>query len=359
MLRDLLPSTDSDLTIPDVLGGRCVHSLIEVASCRACVEACPQGAWVIDEEMLGIDANRCDGCDLCVPACPEEAIVPRFRAAVRDTPRGKIAMACCEQAPVSGERLPRMPCLHAISVPTLLGLARDDVRYLITTCGDCDHCPRGARERLWDRLTPINGLLESRGRDGIVHRPTDAPTWQATWQQVSSTASQAPVDRRGFFRRAITEPVKRAEEAMARADEHFLPPGLLLPRPSADAPGPWAPRIDPGRCSGCDACTRVCPHAALGLDRTDPAAPAYRIDPDRCTGCGICSDVCDEDAIEVIRWGSVSRPRIPLVSGRCRACGVSFHRPQPPPDHQQPPGQALCRICARTNHYKNLYQVLD
>ena len=131
MLRDLARSTTEQTTIPDVRAERCVHSVTEQAGCRACVDACPTGAWIIDDEMLGIDPDRCDGCDLCVAACPEAAILQRFRPAVRNTIHGTVALACCQHSQVAGEDVPRMPCLHAIGVSDLLRLARDQVRYLV------------------------------------------------------------------------------------------------------------------------------------------------------------------------------------------------------------------------------------
>ncbi|WP_284189035.1 4Fe-4S binding protein, partial [Zoogloea oryzae] len=53
---------------------RCVHRLAAVARCRACVDACPTGAWTMQPDGLDFDPARCDGCGLCVPACPPGAL---------------------------------------------------------------------------------------------------------------------------------------------------------------------------------------------------------------------------------------------------------------------------------------------
>jgi dihydroorotate dehydrogenase (NAD+) catalytic subunit len=49
---------------------------------------------------------------------------------------------------------------------------------------------------------------------------------------------------------------------------------------------PLIPTINPGRCTPCGACVRICPQDAIALDLTAV------IDPELCTGCGICIDAC-------------------------------------------------------------------
>ncbi len=61
---------------------------------------------------------------------------------------------------------------------------------------------------------------------------------------------------------------------------------------SATLPEPFRglPALDPGRCSGCGACTEACPAAALQL------AP-LSVDLGRCTFCGACERLCPAQAI--------------------------------------------------------------
>lgn len=134
---------------------------------------------------------------------------------------------------------------------------------------------------------------------------------------------------------------------------HEPAPGALLPCHSARDLLPLVPEIDPGACVGCDACVRMCPHGALDLVREDGGL-SYRVAPARCTGCGLCEDVCEVGAIEVGRWAEPQQWLVPLAEGRCRACGNPYHRPGTSLE-----GNGLCRICARTNHHRVLYQVLD
>ena len=75
-------------TLPEVVAGRCVHTILEGASCKAYVDVCPRQAWVLDEEQLGIDVDRCNGCGLCAAACPQDAIHARLPLELKEGPDG-------------------------------------------------------------------------------------------------------------------------------------------------------------------------------------------------------------------------------------------------------------------------------
>ncbi|MFH1502356.1 MAG: 4Fe-4S dicluster domain-containing protein [Candidatus Eisenbacteria bacterium] len=54
--------------------------------------------------------------------------------------------------------------------------------------------------------------------------------------------------------------------------------------------------IDPGTCTGCEACLPVCPYGVLSM-AADGTAMAE--EPDSCTCCSACRSVCPVDAITV------------------------------------------------------------
>jgi ferredoxin len=111
------------------------------------------------------------------------------------------------------------------------------------------------------------------------------------------------------------------------------------------------PEIDPARCTGCDACARICPDGALALD--GPPREAYLGIPDRCSGCGLCVDICEAGALRLVSHGPATPWRLALDPDRCRICGVEYHRP---PEAAGDP--TLCRICALRPKGRLLFQVL-
>ena len=330
-MADLLPHLDAD---------RCVHSRIAQARCRACVDACPTGAWVIDDERLGIDPGRCDGCDLCVPACPTGALVPRFHPAVRRTRHGALAFAAChyagladlpdlaDPADIAGRDLSLAVCLNALGILDLLSLVRAGVGQLLIAAGDCSRCPRGQGEGLVQRLAAVNHLLATRSLPLLAHQALGAEAWASASRAAADPDNRPTLDRRAFFRSAVAAPLRRVNEALDQAQKREHRPGRLLPPARPGDLVPLAPDLDALLCSGCDACLRICPQDVIQLDRREGRAQAYVITAENCNGCGLCVDVCPTRAIRIQHWAPLPQPRLPLIEQRCRSCGVTFHLPQ-------------------------------
>jgi ferredoxin len=347
MWRELIQS-QKDLLLPELVAEQCVHTQVEMASCQACVDACPRKAWIIDDEMLGIDPDLCDGCELCVVACPQGAMHSHYATAIRQSGQLSTAFAHCEYAGIDGVREGLMPCIHTMEMRQLLHLQRAGVSHLITCSSHCDECPRGSAHRLEDRINDINTLLISRGAKPIKHRSFTKHQWIKAWHTLAQDNQKPKLSRRAFFQQAAQAPAERIKTVL-QEQTSFQPPATLLPESeSVTRLYPHVPKIDTNLCSGCDACIRLCPNQALTLDKE---GSAYMIDAGRCTGCSICSDICDRHAIKIQAMSANAKERIPLHNGNCPACGVKFHIPEKGT-------AALCPICVKINHRANLYQVL-
>lgn len=356
MLHDLVEEAVATVRIPDIIGERCVHSQMEMAQCQACVDACPTGAWHLDEELLGIDPEACDGCGLCAPACSEGAIVHEHEPYIGQWKEEKLALAACERAGLEAEGQGIVPCMHALGLRNLITLYMQGARLFFISHGDCDQCPRGGAARLQSLMTDFNGLLSQRGLPSLELRDLPAVKWARMVQTVSQAETGITVNRRNFFRHAAADIAEQAMKYSSLEDAEratFEPAGCMLPAQHAEDRLPFVPEIDLTRCNGCDACARLCPHEAIGIRETEKEQLCYAIDAQQCTGCGICTDVCEEQAVSVQKWVTPEQRIIILEEAKCRSCNAPFHGPA---DAIHDNG--LCRICNVVDHNRNLYQVL-
>jgi len=360
-MRDLKQLTRESyrdvITLPELVAERCVHRHIETATCQACVDACPCNAWVLDDEQLGIDTERCDGCNLCVAACPQGAIQAQMTPALKSDADQTVAFYACELTGIKTDE-GIVPCLHALGLNAIMLLYRRGIRSIIGCSSNCSDCIRADTTSLSERLEYFNTLLRDRKLPAMQYRNVTETKWSHLVSSKLQNARGPSINRRQFFLRMTHAVIE--ESSLLRDPGHgskgeFIPPGKIMPGQSPAQLVPFLPQIDPSRCSGCDACVKLCPHEALSyLTNEQGNYTAYQIVPEACSSCGICIDVCEPQAVCIKSWAVPEVTRIPLSSNRCRACGVSFHAPTGYAFDAQ-----LCRICAQTNHHRLLFQIMD
>ncbi len=326
-----------------------MHAFTSRARCTACVDCCPADALVLDDDRLGIVEEACTGCGLCQSACPQNALTAGGTVPVRsDT----ALLACRRNAQGLADAM-TLACVNSQGMEQLAQLYAKGVRKLIVLTGDCDACDKGATTRFRHHLEGFNVLAKSRGLATLRVVSTDR-LLAKQWLEDRRTGDKVAEGRRRFLRGVFTPkailqevgPETRQRPLSVFQGKHAGPAGQAL----------YAayPVIDPGQCVGCDACIRICPENALSLTDDDAGGLEYRSRPDRCSGCGLCVDICEERAVSLQELGRPTTTSWPLEQSRCRACGVDLHQPTTPDRHD-----GLCWVCARQNHHKKLFQVLE
>jgi Pyruvate/2-oxoacid:ferredoxin oxidoreductase delta subunit len=320
---------------PEIDGDVCVHALSPVAQCRACVEACPHGALILDDAGLALDSSACDGCGLCAPACPRDAIALERPATIVFDPNGKgAAWIACDRAP--GHEDAPLKCVHAIGTRDLDRLARDNIRTLHVLTGTCDQCPR--RPSSMDLFAAANAhrrVRASRGETAVTLSREDAGSFAQARANARDNEARIDRGRRSLFA-AFLAARQRPE----------------IPAVESYPLAYQAPAIDPARCVACHACVQICPEGALARE-TAPRLH-YAIRPEACSGCGLCVDICDQRAIALVPLAPAEEFAIFLDPYRCEACGAPYDHVAGKPRE----GKALCRICATTHHRGKLFQVI-
>jgi ferredoxin len=319
------------LALPHLEATRCVHAALPVASCQACVAACPRGAWKLGESSLRFDATACDACGVCAPACPQQAIRMPLTLEQRRVAETDALLVRCERSGDEGETA-SVPCLHRIGVHELLHQWREGRYVWLTRRGACERCERGRDDGLDSRIASLNAGLATNGLPRIVLREVSPEVWR----ELASGAAAAKPSRRGFFAALRKRPMMALNRREVAEETTVRPPGELLPE-GYKGILPWHIRIDASRCVACHACVRVCPHGAIEL--ADGEFPLYRLRHRLCTGCRLCLDACAHEAVAPVRWQQPDAMAIWLATHRCPACGQEF---------QAPAGQRarVCWVCA-------------
>lgn len=345
---------------------RCIHQRIVHSNCRACVDVCPRTAWKHDDDGLSLDSDICDHCGHCVAACPHEALsIPEPAPHVVD----RSLILACER--VAGSRAPSavgvVACLHAIGADWVIQQTLrhhcDRVQLASADCSACDRAPRG--QSLSQRWQPVAQRLGTSAPRLERISPTQ-------WKERTSDAQAPDLARRRLFGRILApRPSTNSSSAMTvsadMTSQRVNIVAHLADHPHARLKPPlWELEIDPVRCTGCMACVRLCPQAALEL-HSDPLRAgeeeSIALRHARCTGCGLCTQVCEHEAIAIHEPDATARvfrrtQTIALEALVCSQCKAPFYLPAGRLSGNAKANRSICPICSagRVNHTQRIVQ---
>ncbi len=329
-------------SLPEVRNTHCVRYRFRYSECTRCAESCPPHALSPGEAGIALDSGRCSGCGLCAAVCPTAVFcLPRLPPAQMAEPRSRaLAVAC---APAGLKADVQIPCLADLDLALLAHLAQRGVALTLRGAGHCDECAHGRAGSL--RVAALFDAMDELCRAAAA---LDAP-WCAPVVDVEAVGESHRPDRRRLFRRWLY----RAEASARRDGAETLPPASAIRaaahfvpvrRRLADAvlarldAVPDTPELalllgvgtiepETGRCTGCEACFRVCPTGALTVSSTD-SQWRLSFDPGRCVGCGVCVEACAAEALRLEhRWQPPGEHPLTLHAlrqYRCQGCGRFF-----------------------------------
>ena len=158
--------------------------------------------------------------------------------------------------------------------------------------GLCDALAPRARDHLWSHGgdAPCLEAMLKELADGL------APGWAAAWlgEELSALCGGADVQ-------AIQDVVRQCYGLDGQVKASGLAPALIQrTRASAREALPQAPDRFPGvdlkLCTGCSACTTLCPTGAVTLE-DESKSRVVQFDYERCIRCGVCVDSCPDFAL--------------------------------------------------------------
>jgi ferredoxin len=350
---------------------RCTRFRYRYSECRRCADACPHDAITLHDAGARVDADRCRRCALCIDACHVQAWesasyqpIAMLREAIK-VPQWHVA---CAPSGADGDAV--LPCLGALGPVPMAYLARRGIALHLHGAWHCDQCEHGARgaDRVEANLQAVTALREAVARDGDTPWTMPSVVAGAPDSARRSAVTVSGARRRHLLRRLVARAGDEIAEAVQEppvAAAPTAPPDKAIRAGSYHVPEPRdllqivCQRTDASAvqvpideslpllqltlhagCTACEACFRVCPTGAIGIDE-NPGDWALTFQADRCVGCQVCLEVCQPRVLDAqpateLRPGAQPVRLLGLGKQRCSRCDRFFVSAQP---------QAQCSIC--------------
>lgn len=318
--------------------------------CRVCATTCPHGALEPSEDtLMGLDKSRCTSCGACVSACPQIAIdlpgassdqIGTQVAALLENESidvdARAILFVCKRGVSILSRLAEngfsypagwlpveVPCVGIITPAWLLQCLNQGAAAVgVLPCG-LEDCRFGHTEITKGKMDYCREFLSSVGASPDLVRLLDPRNERELARTLGSISGWEVKHRVGHPTGSAHLGPRATAGVLLELAENFAPfPGGSLAHPYSPV---GVVEVGTG-CTVCEACIRVCPTEALGVQR-DTEGVALNFDPGLCIGCEACVPVCPERVVRVEKVTDLSRLAQGIVTLHrssevlCEKCG--------------------------------------
>lgn len=336
---------------------RCIQSFSFRATCKQCVQICPDHSIAMIENH--IDVHSCVGCGKCVQVCNHDVFEMDFPSVLQSDTKGFLIL-CCKKEGLIDLPVVQCDCLNQFTFLQLALMVRHFGKiYLYHDEKTCIHC-----QNMWFP----NGQIELMKRYGleayaskiiILNNQEDLKKFvahegldinqrrsfiQNQFKGLKSITLKYAKETADAYVSAVGESLSTKSQSFEKAQAHaMLLSELYSESDTKEDECIPLKKLSNSACRYCHICEKLCPWDAIAIVEKEGKAVLAHHDV-LCARCGLCIDLCPEKGLlwtQGLRVKDVKTPRWRILNeaeaATCECCGELFY-----PTKEK---QTICSFC--------------